>query len=115
MLSRHVTIVIFSLSAVFSTAYATKRDDEVIGGYKPIKDLNDPYIQGIAKFAIDEYNKKGNHIQLVKIDKGESQVVAGTNYRLTISANDTHQYLTIVYDRPWDHYRILSSFVVVPV
>ncbi|KAL2932271.1 Cysteine proteinase inhibitor 5 [Bienertia sinuspersici] len=113
MSNRHI-IVILSLISVLSVAYAIGRDGGVIKGYQPIKDLNDPYVQGIVKFAVDTYNEDGNHIKLVKIDKGESQVVAGTNYRFTISANDTKHYLTIVYDRPWDHYRALTAFVAVP-
>ncbi|KAL2932256.1 Cysteine proteinase inhibitor 5 [Bienertia sinuspersici] len=115
MSTSQITVAIFSLIAVFSAAYA---DGAQLGGFKPIKNLNDPYIQDIAKFAVEEYNKRspnGHRLRLVNVVKGESQVVAGTNYRLTIAANDDHQYLAVVYDRPWQHYRSLTSFNAVSV
>ncbi|KMT04191.1 hypothetical protein BVRB_8g184860 [Beta vulgaris subsp. vulgaris] len=110
MSTRHI-LLIFSLLAVISAASAATRRGPVLGGYRPIKDIKDPYVQEIAKFAVDEHNKEeGSHLKLVKIVKGESQVVSGTNYRLTLSADDSQKYVAVVYDKPWQHQRSLTSF-----
>ncbi|CAO2842434.1 unnamed protein product [Amaranthus hypochondriacus] len=113
MTTRRILLA-FSLLVAISAVSASRKRDAVVGGYRSIKDLNDPYVQDVAKFAVTEHNKEGkDHLELVKIVKGESQVVAGTNYRLTIAANDSHQYEAVVYDKPWQHYRSLTSFTPV--
>jgi len=86
------------------------------GGYSPIKDLNDPHVIEIANFAVTEYDKqKGTDLKFEKVVKGESQVVAGTNYRLTISAihgseSKPDSYEAIVYEKPSEHFKKLVSF-----
>ncbi|OWM75909.1 hypothetical protein CDL15_Pgr009553 [Punica granatum] len=60
-----------------------------LGGWTRMKDLNDPYVQGIAKFAISQYNKRSKaSLTFVSVKSGDSQVVKGVNYRLIISATD---------------------------
>ncbi|WZZ26369.1 hypothetical protein YC2023_009770 [Brassica napus] len=60
-----------------------------LGGWKPIKDLSDPNIQAVAKYAVDEHNKQitGNLV-FVKIVEGKEQVVSGKTYSLTIAAKN---------------------------
>ncbi|KAL9236566.1 hypothetical protein vseg_011218 [Gypsophila vaccaria] len=87
----------------------------MLGNYRPIRDLNEPYVQEIARFAVSKHNQlDGTNLVYVRILKGDAQVVAGTNYRLQISAKDSsslRDYLALVYDRPWDNFRNLSSFL----
>ncbi|XP_071701364.1 cysteine proteinase inhibitor 5-like [Rutidosis leptorrhynchoides] len=84
------------------------------GGWSPIGDVNNPKIVEIGKFAVDEHNKV-DHKSLVfkKVVNGESQVVAGMNYNLTISALDgdaKNDYVALVWDKPWEKFRQLTSF-----
>ncbi|XP_038680936.1 cysteine proteinase inhibitor 1-like [Tripterygium wilfordii] len=106
-----VYLLIFTLAIAIT---ATVSKSQPVGGYFPIKDLEDPYVIGIAEFAISEYNKMAmTNLELISILKGEEQVVAGKNYKLVLAATDglvTGNYLTIVYDRPWEHYRSLTEF-----
>ncbi|KAL5097491.1 hypothetical protein RYX36_001818 [Vicia faba] len=101
--------VLLSLSVnVFSEAART-------GGWTPIKNINDPYVKEIAEFALTEHGKQsGEKLSLVKVVSGESQVVAGTNYRLVLAAKDgsaaTKNYEAQVWDKPFAHFRNLTSF-----
>jgi hypothetical protein len=86
---------------------------------KPIN-VNDPNVIDVAKFAVDEYNKrKGEHIpesklRLEKVIRGESLLVTdGAGYNLTLSATDgstSSNYEAIVLELPVHHLRNLTSF-----
>ncbi|KAI7756892.1 hypothetical protein M8C21_030306 [Ambrosia artemisiifolia] len=83
------------------------------GGWKPIPNVTDPTVVDIGKFAIDEHNKEAHKsLKFVKVVKGESQVVAGMNYNLTITAADGPEknYVALVWDKPWEKFRQLVSF-----
>ncbi|KAF8093898.1 hypothetical protein N665_0375s0015 [Sinapis alba] len=89
-----------------------------LGGWKQIKDLSDPNIQALAKYAIDQNNKQSKvNLVLVKIVEGKEQVVSGKKYSLTIAAKNgggaTKNYEAIVVERVWDHSRSLESFKAV--
>lgn len=86
-----------------------------LGGWQPIKDLSDPNIQAVAKFAVDEHNKQTtSSLVLVKIVEGKQQVVSGMIYSLTIAAKNggagTKNYEAVVVERVSDHYKGLQSF-----
>ncbi|KAH1263844.1 Tonoplast dicarboxylate transporter [Glycine max] len=56
--------------------------------------------------------QKGKHA-LVKVSKGETQVVADTNYRLVLKVKNgstTASYQATVLEKPWLHFRNLTSF-----
>ncbi|GMI93267.1 hypothetical protein HRI_002996000 [Hibiscus trionum] len=86
----------------------------VAGGWTPIKNINDPYVTEIAKFAVDEFNKKGNtslKLVLVAVVSGETQVVSGTNYRLILKATygtATKAYRAIVWENAWLNKKLTS-------
>ncbi|XP_058732676.1 cysteine proteinase inhibitor 5-like [Vicia villosa] len=84
----------------------------IIGGWSPIKNISDPYVIELANFAVVENNKqKGETLKFEKLIKGESQVVVGTNYRLTLSAKNgwsSNNYEAVVWDLK--HLRKLTSF-----
>ncbi|KAK4371560.1 hypothetical protein RND71_011035 [Anisodus tanguticus] len=90
------------------------RKEAIAGGWKPITNITDPEVVDIGKFAVDEHNKEAKtKLKFQKIMKGESQVVAGINYRLVITAKDgdsPHNYLAEVWDKPWEKFRNLTSF-----
>ncbi|XP_009145792.1 cysteine proteinase inhibitor 4 [Brassica rapa] len=86
-----------------------------LGGWTPIKDLSDPNIQAVAKYAVEEHNKQitGNLV-FVKILKGKEQVVAGKTYSLTIAAKNggagTKNYEAVVVETMRSHHFGLQSF-----
>ena len=98
---RFTTFSLMLLLFIDSTLGAT-----LTGGYHEIKDINDPSIKLIAEFAVYEFNQqKKTNLVLKEIKKGYYQIVAGTNYRLFISAVDKHDdhksindYVTVVYE-----------------
>ncbi|KAK9715089.1 hypothetical protein RND81_06G142900 [Saponaria officinalis] len=102
---------VLSLLAAISTTSA------IVGSYKRIPDLHDPHVQEIVKYAVSEHNKLTSaRLEYVEIVKGESQVVAGTNYRLVISTKDggaVENFEAVVYEKPWAHYLSLTSFTTV--
>ncbi|KAK7245954.1 hypothetical protein RIF29_40808 [Crotalaria pallida] len=85
-----------------------------LGGWTPIKNINDAHVKEIADFAVAEHNKQsGEKLKLERVIKGESQVVSGKNYRLVLEANDgsaSKKYAAVVYEKPWQHYKNLTSF-----
>ncbi|CAL5210903.1 unnamed protein product [Lathyrus oleraceus] len=104
-----------SLSLLFLILFASATlNQAILGGWTPIKNIIDPYVIEIARFAVVEYNKqKGATLEFEKLIKGESQVVAGTNYHLTLSAKDgssSNNYEAAVSDQPLKHLRNLTSF-----
>ncbi|XVE50998.1 hypothetical protein DITRI_Ditri02bG0002200 [Diplodiscus trichospermus] len=101
------------LPIIFSDA----RKDAVVGGWTQIENIKDPHVTEIAEFAVSEYNNQSKtSLKLVKVVKGETQVVAGTNYRLVLKATDgsaTKTYQAIVWEKPWQNFRKLTSFNLV--
>ncbi|XP_019171840.1 PREDICTED: cysteine proteinase inhibitor 1-like [Ipomoea nil] len=117
--SRSVSLTLFSLAvatALFSNAVAALGGQKgpLIGGWSSIKDPKAPYVVEFAKFAIDAHNKEAKtNLKFKSVIEGQSQVVAGMNYKLVIAAEDGsagNKYEAVVYDRPWDKFRELTSF-----
>lgn len=86
-----------------------------VGGWKPIANPKAPAVVAIAKFAVAEHNKeKKTSLVFVSVVKGETQVVAGTNYRLVITAKDGHvvrTYTAVVFAGLGKQPLRLTSFV----
>uniref|UniRef100_A0A0D9WYJ1 Cystatin domain-containing protein n=1 Tax=Leersia perrieri TaxID=77586 RepID=A0A0D9WYJ1_9ORYZ len=78
---------------------------DVVGGWSPIEDINDPHIQELGEWAVSEHNKVSTTSVLTfsKVTSGEQQVVSGMNYRLFIAAstsNDTNgSYVAVVFEQ----------------
>ncbi|CAL5199589.1 unnamed protein product [Lathyrus oleraceus] len=107
------TLILLTLLLV-AYASARKLSTPPVGGYTPIEDINDPHVIEIANFAVTQYDKQsGAKLKFNKVIKGESQVVAGTNYHLTLSAGEgsvSKIYEAVVYEKLWLHFRNLTSF-----
>ncbi|KAK8575485.1 hypothetical protein V6N13_033276 [Hibiscus sabdariffa] len=110
----HFLILLLSLillPLIFSEA---GRNTNLTGGWTPMGNINDPHVTGIAEFAIDEYNKQSKaSLKLVKVVKGETQVVSGTNYRLVLNADDgtaEKTYEAVVLEKAWQNFKSLTSF-----
>ncbi|XP_030519488.1 cysteine proteinase inhibitor 1-like [Rhodamnia argentea] len=100
-----------------SAAGAAAPRGPLVGGWKPIKNLSDPYVREIAEFAVEAHNDDARTgLVLKKVVRGEEQVVSGTNYRLVVEVEDgadTRSFEAVVWDKPWEHFRRLESFKAV--
>ncbi|KDP21894.1 hypothetical protein JCGZ_03032 [Jatropha curcas] len=106
-MSRHCLLLCF-LFVVSGAAVAA-----LVGGWQPIKNLNDPHVVEIANYAVGEYNKRSTaNLKLGKVVKGETQVVAGTNYRLVLEVNGgaSKDYEAVVWEKTWENFKNLTSF-----
>ncbi|KAF3509541.1 hypothetical protein F2Q69_00005568 [Brassica cretica] len=84
--------------------------DDTFGGWHPIKDIKDPSLEVLAKFAISKYSKqKNSRLNFETVVSGDELEVAGMKYRLVLNVNDgcnegTNIYEAEVYIRAWDDY-----------
>ncbi|KAF3550493.1 hypothetical protein DY000_02006319 [Brassica cretica] len=63
--------------------------DDTFGGWHPIKNIKDPSLEVLAKFAISEYNKqKNSRLNFETVVSGDELEVAGMKYRLVLNVND---------------------------
>lgn len=100
------------------------RSSSLVGGWSPIKNLNEPDIVDVGRFAVKAHNlaltnTTGNPLTFLNIERGDSQVVAGMNYRLYIKAknndgesSDVHVYKAVVWVKTWMHFIKLTSFEI---
>ncbi|KAF8117122.1 hypothetical protein N665_0012s0127 [Sinapis alba] len=91
-----------------------------VSGWSPISNVNDPHVVEIGVFAVSEYDKQSKSgLKFVTVVSGQSQVVAGTNYRLIVTvdggvgvadAGASKKYEAIVWEKPWLKSMNLTSF-----
>ncbi|KAF8031838.1 hypothetical protein BT93_D0911 [Corymbia citriodora subsp. variegata] len=83
------------------------------GPWEPIKDVHDPHVQVIGKFAVKTYNSK-NHTDLVfkDIRRGETQADKGTKYflHLLMAQPTSPCYAALVLETPGRRSLELLSF-----
>ncbi|RDX68459.1 hypothetical protein CR513_52552, partial [Mucuna pruriens] len=75
------------------------------GGITDVPDAsNNVEIQKLARFAVDEYNKKENaSLEYVGVISAQKQVVSGFKYYITLEAKDDgikKVYEAIVWEKP---------------
>ncbi|KAL5097122.1 hypothetical protein RYX36_001449 [Vicia faba] len=75
---------------------------------------NNPLVNEIGNFAVNEYNKQVNKLKFKKVLNGVSEITSqGTNYRITLLATDgstSKIYVAIVLDNPTQHVRKQANF-----
>ncbi|XP_058198973.1 cysteine proteinase inhibitor 1-like [Rhododendron vialii] len=113
-------ILLLSLLSPFLLSAAALGGNQAstpLGGWQPIENVSAPEVIETAQFAVAEHNKKADStLKFRSVVRGEYQVVAGMNYRLIIAAKDggvAGKYEAVVYVRPWEHYKSLTSFTKV--
>ncbi|KAK7292459.1 hypothetical protein RIF29_08240 [Crotalaria pallida] len=94
-------IVLFLIAVVVVVSTSEAK----IYPYVPIKNLNDPYVVEIAKFAVTVTNRKdGGKLNLLKIIKGDIMTQPYyTMYRLVLAISDAKNYETVVVESPDNH------------
>ncbi|KAI3692826.1 hypothetical protein L6452_32650 [Arctium lappa] len=75
---------------------------------------NTAEIDTIARFAVDEHNKKQNAtLEFGKVVNTKEQVVQGKVYIITLEANDggeTKTYEAKVWVKSWENFQELQEF-----
>ncbi|KAK6925509.1 Cystatin domain [Dillenia turbinata] len=74
-------------------------------------------IESLARFAVDQHNKKQNALlQFGKVVNSKQQVVAGTMYYITLEATDgdaKKAYEAKVWAKPWLNFKELQDFKLI--
>ncbi|CAK9311724.1 unnamed protein product, partial [Citrullus colocynthis] len=87
-------------ASMLSVTVTSSRLD-LVGGYEPIKNIDDPHIQSLGEFAVNEHNKQAKtQLKFKKVNSGKLQIVAGTNYDLRLTALEgtvSRTYGTLVF------------------
>ncbi|KAJ0629520.1 putative Cystatin domain-containing protein [Helianthus annuus] len=87
----------------------------VIGGITEVKDFaNSLEIEDLARFAVDEHNKKQNTLlEFGKVLNAKEQIVAGKLCYITLEATDggvKKTYEAKVWVKPWENFKELQEF-----
>ncbi|KAJ0877760.1 putative Cystatin domain-containing protein [Helianthus annuus] len=87
----------------------------VCGGITEVKDFaNNLVIDDLARFAVDEHNKKQNTLlEFGKVLDAKEQLVAGTLYFITLEATDggvKKTYEAKVWVKEWENFKELLEF-----
>ena len=120
MMRALISMLIVAAAAVVglcsvAPAASASEEPQIVGGWKPIKNVNDPHIQELGRWAVSEHVKQASDgLVFSKVVSGEEQLVAGTNYKLVIQATrggagKSATYGAVVYER-FDKTRQLLSF-----
>ncbi|KAL8154877.1 cysteine proteinase inhibitor 6-like [Apium graveolens] len=84
-----------------------------LGGATP-SSQNSTEIESLARFAVEEHNKKENALlEFAKVVKAKEQVVAGTMHHLTVEVIDAGTkklYEAKVWVKPWLNFKELQEF-----
>ncbi|KAA3478372.1 cysteine proteinase inhibitor 12-like [Gossypium australe] len=86
-----------------------------LGGFRPSGgSQNSAELENLARFAVDEHNKKEKGmVEFVRVVKATEQVVAGTLHHLTVEAIDGGKkklYEAKVWVKPWMNVKELQEF-----
>ncbi|KAL8228239.1 hypothetical protein R6Q57_015823 [Mikania cordata] len=90
---------------------------KTVGNWLEIASPDDPAVIDIGEFAVDEHNKDTNDtLKFERVIKGDTQIVGGMNWRLTIEVEDVQVVKDceiLVYEQPWQNVRKLVNFTIV--
>ncbi|PIA53210.1 hypothetical protein AQUCO_00900061v1 [Aquilegia coerulea] len=112
-----ITILFISLVCKlgFSSTDQVIKMSGVLGGVTDSESTqNSVEIEELAKFAVDEHNKKENALlEFARVVKAKEQVVAGTMHHLTLEAIEAGKkkiYEAKVWVKPWMNFKELTEF-----
>ncbi|XP_021901131.1 cysteine proteinase inhibitor 1-like [Carica papaya] len=100
-----------------NTEKQKKMKGSISGGITDVEgNANSLEFQNLARFAVDEHNRKENALlQFKKIVNVKQQVVGGMRYYITLEASDGHTtkvYQAKVWVRLWENFRSLEEFTL---
>jgi hypothetical protein len=105
-------IVVAAINLTFSNmSQSLAQQPPMVGGYQAAN-KSDPNVVSAAKFAVNkERVKHGGRVSLISIERAETQVVAGINYRLCLRVKQngkTQNVATVVYQNLQQRYSLSS-------
>uniref|UniRef100_A0ACD5XI12 Uncharacterized protein n=1 Tax=Avena sativa TaxID=4498 RepID=A0ACD5XI12_AVESA len=118
MTTRSILLATIAVAICIVATPATAMDnpnDEIVGGWEQIPNINDPMVIEIARWAVAEHARRTNDgLQFKRLVSGTYQIVAGKNFKLRIDTvngdGKEGMYIAEVFDQPWTHTRTLNSF-----
>ncbi|XP_012456042.1 cysteine proteinase inhibitor 6 [Gossypium raimondii] len=116
LFSISIPILLFNnLIAESTFCPETMATTTTLGGVHPSQgSQNSVELENLARFAVDEHNKKENAmVEFVRVVKASEQVVAGTLHHLTVEAVDAGKkklYEAKVWVKPWMNFKELQEF-----
>ncbi|KAK7333784.1 hypothetical protein VNO80_30563 [Phaseolus coccineus] len=89
-----------------------------VGGNRDVAESrNSVEIDSLARFAVEEHNKKQNALlEFGRVVGAKQQVVSGTLYTITLEAKDGGQkkvYEAKVWEKAWLNFKELQEFKLV--
>ncbi|KAJ9190523.1 hypothetical protein P3X46_001711 [Hevea brasiliensis] len=111
-----LSLISLSHSFVIGAASAFCRDEmTTLGGVRDSQVApNSVEIDALARFAVEEHNKKENAVlEFARVVKAKEQVVTGTLHHLTIEAIEAGKkklYEAKVWVKPWLNFKELQEF-----
>ncbi|KAL9319570.1 hypothetical protein ACSQ67_011409 [Phaseolus vulgaris] len=89
-----------------------------VGGNRDVAgSQNSVEIDSLARFAVEEHNKKQNALlEFGKVVGAKQQVVSGTLYTITLEAKDGAQkkvYEAKIWEKAWLNFKELQEFKLV--
>ncbi|KAK2652026.1 hypothetical protein Ddye_011882 [Dipteronia dyeriana] len=112
-------VVVVAVCGWFTELGLCSEEDNLIkmklGGVHDCKgSQNSAEIESLARFAVQEHNKKQNAVlEFGRVLKAKEQVVAGTLYHLILEAVDAGKkkiYEAKVWVKPWMNFKQLQEF-----
>ncbi|KAH0861025.1 hypothetical protein HID58_089286, partial [Brassica napus] len=94
---------------------ADQQGGTVLGGVRDVDaNANDLQVESLARFAVDEHNKKENvNLEYRRLIGAKTQVVAGTMHHLTVEVADGETkkvYEAKVLEKAWENLKKLEDF-----
>ncbi|KAI4304769.1 hypothetical protein MLD38_040240 [Melastoma candidum] len=89
------------------------------GGIVEVKGIeNSLEVDGLARFAVEEHNKKKNAmLEFVKVLNTKKQVVAGTMHHITLEAvaggGVRQAFEAKVWVKPWENFKEVQEFKLI--
>ncbi|HKP36827.1 MAG TPA: cystatin domain-containing protein [Pyrinomonadaceae bacterium] len=110
--SLQAVLAIIALGVAFSSLNLAV-DAQRTGGFREVA-KDDPEVEAAANFAVEEQGRKQEaSLKLVSIERAESQVVAGINYRLCLKVSkegedEADEVKAVVYKNLQKEYSLTS-------
>ena len=109
--SLQAVFAMIALAVAFSSVNLAVNPQRT-GGFREVA-KDDPEVEAAANFAVEEQGRKQDtSLKLVSIERAESQVVAGINYRLCLKVSNAHdeeeEVKAVVYKNLKKEYSLTS-------
>nr|XP_043620635.1 cysteine proteinase inhibitor 12-like [Erigeron canadensis] len=121
-IQRVLQVLLIVIATTLLISIATRKDEDeefdimssVLGGVQNSSSANSLEIDDLARFAVQEHNKKENAmLEFARVIKAQEQVVAGTMHHLTLEVMDAGKKKICeakIWVKPWLNFKELSEF-----